>query len=431
MKIGILAQYLDTRPDISELINRLSEEHEVVVFQKRNDPRSPLLKPSVAIRFFSRTLSTSHKIWNVLFKAFGKIPVSKHNYFITEDFKIQNSPSYGANWRTWWNKWLLWLNYNLPGFISYDFFIGKMQNSVVAELEDIDVFLCYSQIYDDGFFGQLVEKQKKIYVLVYSWDHPCKMKCFSRQNVQYLVWNTDIENDMVALQGIDRNRIRIVGTSQFGYLKKFMEAPDRKSLKLPFPYLYFAFSTGTLSLALQEIAVIRTIAPYLAKHWPEAKLMLRAYPFFKQKQLYNDLLQLGNIVFETDAPAGSDVYGKMRHKYQYMDHAVAFLHFGTTLGVEATFLDAPVFFLSLKQEKLEPNLYYFIHQYQNDAYLHKANLVNTIEKYTDLDAIIPMLKRKDPELLAYNQAVTRTFSCETFEVYSDRIGKMVTEEPLV
>lgn len=428
MKIGILAQYLDTRPDITELINRLGETHRVVVFKKKGDAGEAFASPRTEIRTIDRRLSLRHKLWNVLFKAFGKIPRSRHNYFITEDFKIRNSPSYGRNFRTLWNRLLLWVNYHLPGWISYDFFIRKMKDSVQADISDVDVFLCYTQIYDDGFLGRLPDTGKPVYVLVYSWDHPCKMKCFSRHpGVRYLVWNRDIENDLVTLQGIRRENISPVGTSQFGYLHDYLHDSGPVSESPGFPYLYFAFSTGTLSLALQEMAVIRRLAGLLEKHWPEARLMLRPYPFFKHPELYSDLARLPNVRLEAAPPAQAGVPDRMRHKYGNMSRASAFLHFGTTLGVEAAFFGVPVIYLSLKEEKLHPGLYYFIHQYQNDAYLHKSHFANTAESFAACGELFQNLRTGEPGLLAYNQALRETFSCESFETYTRRIEKALTE----
>jgi hypothetical protein len=360
----------------------------------------------------------------VLFKAFGKVPRSKHNYFITEDFKIQNSSYYGNNLKTWWNQFLLFLNYRLPGFVSYDRYVSAIRDSVQANLSGIDVFLCYTQIYDDGFLGKILAEKKKVFVLVYSWDHPCKMKCFSKGEVQYLVWNKNIKNDLVELQGIEEGRISLVGTSQFGYLNHFLRNPE-PARNHSQPYLYFAFSTGTTSLAIQEVSIIRRLASILGQEWPEAQLMLRPYPFFKARGFYDGLKALPNIEFEPEYEGEPTTQGKMDHKYRWMNGSSGFFHFGTTLGVEACFLRCPVFFLSLKEETLDAGLYYFIHQYQNDAYLHKEGMPNTVESYDGMRTVVKALASGDPTLKAYNQAVSSGFSCESFEDYSRRISEKV------
>jgi len=422
MKLGILAQYLETRPDITELINRLATSFEVVVFRGTQEKSSLVLDPRIEIRTFSKQSNTWIKGWHVLFKAFGKVPRSKHNYFITEDFKIQNSSYFGSNVKTWWNQFLLFLNYRLPGFISYDRYISQVRGAIRAELEDIDTFLCYTQIYDDGFLGNLIHTKKKVFILVYSWDHPCKMKCFSKKDVQFLVWNENIKRDLVELQGLENNKIQIVGTSQFGYLNTFLRTPE-PARNQQSPYLYFAFSTGTPSLARQEVAVIRKLATILKEEWPEASLMLRPYPFLKSKGFYDELKSFPNLHFEPEYAGGPDIQEKMNHKYRWMNGSAGFFHFGTTLGVEACFLRCPVFFLSLKGESLETGLHYFIHQYQNDAYLHKSGLPNTIETYLELKEVFRLVAAQDPSLKTYNQEVCDGFSCTSFEDYSSLIEK--------
>lgn len=421
MKIGILAQYLETRPDISELINRLAQSNEVIVFQADGDKPCAYLGSRVQLRHFKRQLGWLHKLWFLLFKMFGKIPVSRHNYFITEDFKIQNSASYGSNLRTWRNQLILWINYHVPAFISYDAYVQQMASSVSMKVDDIDVFICYTQIYDDGFFGKLLQEKKKIFVLVYSWDHPCKMKCFSKNEVHYLVWNHNIENDLVTLQGIDSKRISIVGTSQFGYLNRYLTEPA--TMPSGPPYFYFAFSTGTPSLALQEIEVVQKIASILASQFPGVVLRLRPYPFFKGKAMYEPLKQLANVEFEAETEA-ADVYGKMKHKYTQMAGSKGFLHFGTTLGVEACFLPAPVIFLSLKEEKLKHALYYFIHQYQNDAYLHQPGFSGTVESYSQLNQSFSSILSGSAEPIRYNRRVLENFVCSSFDDYAARVEQV-------
>lgn len=430
MTLGILAQYLETRPDIAELIGRLSQQIPVVVYRNEREKAVLNLPSSVQFRTFRKRSSLKIKIWHVLFKAFGKVPRSKHNYFITEDFKIQNSSFFGNNLKTWWAQFLLFLNYKLPGFISYDAYIDAIQDSVEADLTGIDTFLCYTQIYDDGFFGKLVAARKKIYALVYSWDHPCKMKCFSKGEVKYLVWNENILRDLVELQGLSANRIQKIGTSQFGYLHQYLAEKDHKSFPpLPEkPYLYFAFATGTPSLARQEIEVIQRMADMLAEVWPDVLLMVRPYPFLKSKGFYDALMAHPQVRFEPEYEGGGSIQGKMNHKYHYMDHSSGFFHFGTTLGVEACFLQAPVFFLSLKNEALEDGLYYFIHQYQNDAYLHREELPNTIESYGELKEVLQILARQEPgKLMQYNQTVSADFSCTSFQSYTEGLARALRQ----
>ncbi len=83
-------------------------------------------------------------------------------------------------------------------------------------------------------------------------------------------------------------------------------------------------------------------------------------------------------------------------KYKKVQQAAAFIHFGTTLGLEASFLNTPVFFAALATGKNYKELNEFIHQYQNDKYLNLKHYPNVVKSIDELALkIIDTLKSPD------------------------------------
>ena len=98
---------------------------------------------------------------------------------------------------------------------------------------------------------------------------------------------------------------------------------------------------------------------------PDWKLVLRPYPFHKNKNIYAPLRTLSNVFFD-ESTAPND-------KFLNIKNAKAFLHFGTTMGYEAIYFDTPSYLLDIVDQKKDTLLHGFVHQYQNDKYLNTTD----------------------------------------------------------
>ena len=113
-----------------------------------------------------------------IFFLFRKIPKTKMNYYLMEEFKIGNIEDAKKQNKSYA---LLKLHRILPHIFSYDQYLKIIRSSKKTEISDIDTFLCLTEIYDDHLFSRLIKERKKVFVYVYSWDHACKHTRFSKK----------------------------------------------------------------------------------------------------------------------------------------------------------------------------------------------------------------------------------------------------------
>ncbi|WP_159475687.1 hypothetical protein [Dyadobacter sp. 3J3] len=380
MKIGVLANYLDTRKDFRDLLDLLSQDHHIVAFVQKSDvQKMGKLLPAVTVIPIQALTGISRIIqllWQYTYLVFGKLPASGYNYYLTEHIKLSNSSN--KKWARIIQSSLLSLSKITPQIISYDQFldlVSELKKSFLIDT-DIDMFLCFTEISNDFIFAKIIQENKPVWTYVYSWDHACKMKTFSKRT-NYLVWNEGIKEDLIKLQHIKAEKIKIWGATQFAPIEKFISHEANRTEKLPynFQYIYFGFATGYNALARQEVKYCHQIATHLKTILPDWKLVIRPYPFQKNKNIYASLTTLPNVIFE-ESTLSDDKFLKIKH-------AKAFLHFGTTMGYEAIYFDTPSYLLDIADQKKDPLLHGFVHQYQNDKYLNTSDSL-VIKSYDEL-----------------------------------------------
>ncbi|MDB5272144.1 MAG: hypothetical protein JWO58_511 [Chitinophagaceae bacterium] len=407
-KIGVLAQYLNTRHDIREFIEHLGQKHEVVIYVRKNDVSFTTgLASHVEVRMIEAQVYKN--VWNnillLLYRVFGVLPKSKHNYFITEYFKLNNAKL--SRFVRIKESLLLNLSMWVPRWISYDSFLKKLNYRSDTHISDIDEFLCFTQIYDDLFFAHLLDSGKKVTVYVYSWDHPCKMKTFSKRVNEYLVWNAGLKEDLISLQSIDARQISILGSTQLTYIYDFLKGQERPSY-YAFDYLYFACATGYPKLVRQEVSIIVQTAQYLAKNYPDLKLVVRTYPFFGAEDSYAPLMTLANVIiddYKSRFKSPQDALLIIQDKLVKMSHAKGVIHFGTTFGLEASYFNAPVILADVVNQYKE--LHQFVHQYQNDKYLN-LKYKNIPKDWTSYEQSIAGVIANHADMKLYNETVAST-----------------------
>jgi uncharacterized protein YqgQ len=426
-KIGIVAQYLSSRNDIREIIQELAKYHDITLFLRKADFHTAM--EGIEVREIVKTTSFRNFILQRFFSLFGIIPKSRQNYYITEAFKL-------ANTKTYWifkaeKKLLLFLSRYLPKWISYDTYLRWVDYNPQTNISGLDVFLCFSEIYDDLLLSQLLEAQKKVVVYVYSWDHPCKMVRFSQRTSQYLVWNQGLKEDLIQLQNIPAEKITVIGATQLAYLKEFQDSGQWHE-PYGFDYIYFGCATGTIELVQQEVQIIHQIAQLLQTTFPQLKLVVRPYPFLQAWKLYAPLKEYSNVLFDDGYRESNHTFALDRaaiyDKFAKIDAALAFLHLGTTMGFEATYFSTPVLqidFPMTQQSFL--NIHDFIHQYQNDKYLFLNQFPNVITSIEDLKTKLNALL-KDPSVFTmYNQHIASRTPLQNFDTIEKRISDVFSK----
>ncbi len=418
MTIGMMITFFDFRNDIRELIKSLCKHNKVVLFIKKE--HEELIKPHLIPGLTYRLISEQKKTWknyiaDRLFLLLNKIPKSKQNYYLMEEFKLNNLQNPGQQNKA---KFILKLKKFLPKVISYDFYLSKLTYKGETDISGIDKFIAFTEIYDDYLFARLLTENLPIAVYVYSWDHPCKHVRFSKK-VNYLVWNKGMSEDLQQLQGINENAITELGATQLGYIYKFRQSVKAKPA---LSYFYYGCGIGIENLVPVEIAIIETLADAILETNPDYKLIVRPYPNFKNWALYNQLLKKENIELDNSYKQNDLSISEedIINKFQSINNAQAFFHIGTTLGLEACFTECPSFILDLlpKQDN-KKDIYHFIHQYQNEKYLMNGIDSNTITSLTNLKNTFKELPHKN--FLSFNQAVAQQFTVLSFDEIANQL----------
>lgn len=406
-KIGIVAQYLTSRNDIREVIERLARQNEVFLFLRKND--NNIFIPGATNRVITdRRKTITNEILTRLFYLFGKLPRSRNNYYITESFKIANTRT-SAIFKAE-KKLLLFLSRFLPKIISYDRYLNWLDCSDTTPVNDIDVFLCFTEIYDDFLFSHLLRKQKKVFVYVYSWDHPCKMTKFSHRVYKYLVWNEGLKQDMIELQAMQAQQVEVLGASQLAYIAEFKEVEHEYDKPFAFDYFYFGCATGTAPLVRQEVEIIKQLAEEMGRIAPDLKLVVRPYPFLGAWELYSPLERYKNIYFDNDYRENKHSFAldrkRIYEKFVKIKYAKGFIHLGTTMGFEAAYFNTPVLQINFDvPDKGTLSIHGFIHQYQNDKYLISGDFPNILSNKEQAITVLKGIKENKDQFVLYNKWV--------------------------
>lgn len=426
MTIGFVISFFDFRNDVRKLITIAAKSHDVVVFVQQKDfdlTQRYFLDSVVCRKVTEKKKSLSNFIWERVFFLLRRIPKSRSNFLLMEFFKLSLTTSVFQRRK---NHLIFKLLTWSPKFISYDYYLTKLQPTVETKLDDIDQFVFFTAIADDYLLARLLRENHPVKVYVYSWDHPFKHTCFS-QKVNYLVGNERTRKNLAELQNLSLDNIQVVGTSQFGYLYEFQDNPQPV---LPFsqPYCYFGCAIGIPELAVQEAELIKTIATILAISKPKMLLVVRPYPFFRDLNIYDDLKNFANVRFDdqyrsTDL-ATSELY--IMEKLNKLKHATAFFHLGTTMGLEACLLDVPSFLIALAPPPSKPlSLYNFAHQTQNEEYLMQLSPSNTL---TSMDEIYRILMASSlDEYKVLNEKIRQLFPVSSFDEITHRVIDLPTK----
>ncbi len=423
MKIGFVVSFFDFRNDVRKVIETISINHEVVVFYKPQDEERVLNHKINNVEYrpiLERNRNLINRIKEQLFLYFKKLPKSRNNYFLMEFFKISN---FKINRTIRKAKFILWLQRILPRLMSYDQLLRILTPTYKTEIGDISQFIVFSEVADDYFLARLIKEKKVVKFYVYSWDHPFKHTRFPSY-LEYLCWSQGLKDDLSEIQHIPASQITIIGASQFGYVyefnKKLLEGSVKRSF--PFEYIYFGCALGINELVPQELAIVKKLAAETMNTRPGLKFVVRPYPVLEQWELYEEIRNIPNVVMD-DAFRGKDLSVKddqIFEKYEKIHHAVAFLHLGTTMGLEACFTKTPSFIVDFENKnKKVLSLYSFIHQTQNEKYLINASKKNTLKMVDDFKKFLQ--STNDSSYLDLNKKVKDQFPVISFQEFSNAL----------
>lgn len=398
MTIGVSLTFFDFRNDIRRVLMTLAEKHKVVLFVREEHAEKfrRLMTQGMELRMLrERRKTLRNYVLERRFLLFGKLPASRNNYFLCERFKLEQFRNRIVRWKAM----CIWiLQKFLPHGFSYDRFLQKLSWRSGTDISGIDSFLVLTEVYDDYFLARLIAERKKVHVYVYSWDHACKQTRFSRR-VQYLVWNDGIAEDLAKLHGVPPGQIRVTGSSQLCFLAEF-RSKDVTCWLPDAPYVYIGCATGITALAKREVECVRQIAAEIQKADPAIRVWVRPYPYQVENGVYAALSGLQNIMLDDAYLRGGfpvpedEIYKKCKR----IAGARAFLHFGSTLGLEAWFTGCPSYLVDIAPRSGKGmSLYHFVHQYQNEKYLMSDShfVINDLSRIAALCVQPAKMKRPD------------------------------------
>lgn len=419
MTLGFMLTFFDFRNDVRALIKCLCQNHEVVIFIKKEHEQlvSKYLIPGMSYRIIDEYIpSKSNIALTRFFLLFKKLPKSKNNYYLSETYKAEALSDSKQQKKA---LSIISIQQKLPHFYAYDTYLQSIKYSGKTDLSGIDKMIVFTEIYDDFLYARLLREQFTMYTYVYSWDHACKHVRFSKK-VHYLVWNQGIAEDLKLLQQIPDSNITIFGSTQMCYLEQFKSQP--KTSKPDYTYFYYGCGIGLSSMVEQEIEVIEILYDCIMLVNPNAVLLVRPYPNFNNWDMYKRLLSKSNIQLD-DSYKQADLSIKdndIQHKFNTIQNADAFFHVGTTLGLEACFTDTPSFLLDISTaSEHKIGLYQFVHQYQNEKYLVKNNTENVIKSKQQLLHTLQNITL--PIYYKFNTHIAEQFEIKSFEQLAQQI----------
>lgn len=429
--VGIIIQHYDARNDVRDLVGHLTNEARVILLGTR-ERLAEIGETPAEKRPFVRRIDFKTALWMRLFLIFGKIPESRDNFFITELFKLAGLSDFHRKVATL----RLRLRMIAPRFIGYDTLLKQVEKADQTPIDDIDLFLGITEIADTLFLARAVQSGKPVNIYVYSWDHACKHTRFSQHVHRYLTWHEGIRDDLKNLQGIDASRSVSAGATQLYYIREYLESPEQRTPLRTGRYVYYGCGIGMAKMAEQEARLITAVARILMGIDPNLTFLVRPYPMLRDVSFFQDIEALPNVAFDDGYRKGKadrslthrDIYERLN----LQEHAVLFLHCGTTMGLEGTYLDTPVIFLA--PDDFDPgvpendflHIRKFIRQYHNDRYMRLLEFRNTIVQMAGIEPVLREALESPEAFLEYNRAIRDPLPLRPL----DEIARaMLTTEP--
>ena len=425
-RLGIVIQHYDARNDVRELVALLAREHDVVLFGAAH--KLAPVDCRWEKRAFRQRPRVPHRLWQQLFNLFGELPASRDNYLVTELFKLAALPPARRRLATL----RLRLRLLLPTLVSFDALLDHLRGLDTTPVADIDRFLIITELSSPAFLARVLAAGIPADAYVYSWDHACKHASFSRRIRRWLVWHAGIAEDLTRLQGIPAERIEVVGATQLAYIHEYLGHPALRQRRLDRRYVYYGCGVGHAGMARQEAAVIGLVADALAAVAPDVLLLVRPYPMLADIDCFRALRTRPNVRFDEDYRHGRKDRSLTREdifrRLCLQEHAAAFLHCGTTMGLEGAYLGAPVLFLDLQDApnllpRAHPlSLHRFVHQYQNERYMQLPGYPNVITRTADLGPRLAALLANPAPFRAYGAALAAPMRLSSLGEVAERLA---------
>lgn len=345
--IGIVIEHYSFRSDLRELLRLIQSHDSITIFcdesiqkQIQSDFRYNtkisyiLTKEMKLLSNIFRFIGYKNKLWKEAFqwslrKISGKkniVQSLRYFFLLTEHF--------------------------IPGFVSYDTFI-KLFPKQKYDIPNLDAILFFTDIRSDTVVAYARQNNIPIFVYLYSWDHPVKIRRLPRMGTKYLVWNTGLKTDLVSINKIPEDDIEIVGSTQLSIISEYKNSCTDLSAINDAQFLYFIATKGRPEFVAQELDLFERIAAMALEKYPNLKLVYRPYPNVSKSSL-NQIECLHNYPnVEIDNYFDHDhllTFEKKFEKYKKMCDALVVIHTGGTIAVEAGLLKVNSIYYNFSNE---------------------------------------------------------------------------------
>jgi hypothetical protein len=429
-RIGILASRPPAFSDARRMIEWIGANRDVCIFLTSADA-SWFVQRGFEVRYTNAVhRSLWNSFWSLLFLAFGRIPSSKSNFFLTRLYSLTNLPPH----RRRWLRWVIHFRVKMPNFLSFDFLARRLKANEDCQIDDIQLFFFLTELPCPFFFSRLVAARKSVVAYVHSWDHVCKQDTISSQVARYLVWSPPFVEDIKSLQNVLPEKVGVVGSSQFSHIYDFLNSATFGRDKTPYDvdYFLFAFSTFEPIQVHQEMQLVEKILSILERIDPQLYLVLRLYPMRRDQELYRGLDKLRNVIIDQGFRQSSDglimTEQEIASKYEKIKSARGLIHVGTTIGFEAAYFDTPIVQIgqlgfSTEVDQAHPlHLNHFIHAYQVKKYLLLESYPNVVNGLHELEAVLRGCIECPHEYLPYNRAVRSQVPLQSLQTVCENIN---------
>ncbi|WKK67357.1 hypothetical protein [Lutimonas zeaxanthinifaciens] len=416
MKIGFVVHFFDFRNDVRRLITEVAKTNEVVLFVKSQDLDNikKFNIQNVSIRVINEKIpSLRNRLLGQIYFFFKKLPKSTQNFYLMEYFKINNlkKGNKAAKKRLDWVK-------RLPKIMDYDSYLSKLSFSEKTNIRNLDRIIFFTEIADDFFLSRCIKENLEIFVYAYSWDHAYKHTRFSNR-VKYLTWSDGTKQDIIDLQGIDKNRIKVWGSGQFAYIHEVNNTIKEMSRSFEERYIYYVCAIGIEPLVPDEINIIKTINSIIKQNAPELNFVVRPYPVLDNWDYYEELRSLGIILDDDFRTQNLSIEeDSIFRKFEKIHNAELLLHLGTTMGLEASFFKTPTLLIDFGYDKSIDkalSINNFVHQGQNDKYLVKKSKRQWIQNENELLYWLEMVVNSNATNCNQNHIISEQFNLRSFE----------------
>jgi hypothetical protein len=433
-KVGLIVEHYSFRSDIRDLIDILSEKVDLILYINKCD------EIDIKERGYKYRIINENKfLKNILLKRIFSVFRKKHSLHkdaISWKLRKINS-KIGA-------KQLIQILYfrlyeYFPSILSYDWLLKRLllNNDIVS---DLDALICLTDIRYDELLAKCAHYNVRLYVYVYSWDHPVKLTKIPKDNTIYFTWNNGLKDDLVELHSIDPEKIKVIGSTQFSYIEEYKRKVHSKNLSNDSGYIYCIGTKARIEMFAQEVELIKYISRFIVDNKLNIKIIFRPYPNIqnKAKSLYEDLKSIQNIEFDM---YDNDKYiftkDKIFDKFDKINEAIVTIHTGGTFGVEACYLNSVNLFFTYKEsqfnaQKKAPyylNLSSISNQYHLNKYLNFKN-ANVINCEHELDSALYdiLIEKNNNKFHAYNNIVSKLTKLDSMDNIAIKISKTIFED---